>query len=167
MMLFMEHAFNTLQNRITESDGIMHPKSELQPGISRKEILARPEAYTNLAHVTLLKKEVIISPMECTLTNDGQLVKSAIADEKKWQTTAHRLVSEAVQSVDDPIGWAALHANAQQPRDVDVTITSLLPLFPDDSKSVAMIRHSTDVMQRAVHRTSTCLNTRPAIVHDC
>ena len=83
--------------------------------------------------------------MECTLINDGQLVKSAIADEKKWQTTAHRLVSEAVQSVDDPIGWAAFHANAQQPRDVDVTITSLLPLFPDDSKYVAMIRHSMDV----------------------
>ena len=83
--------------------------------------------------------------MECTLTNDGQPVKSGIADEKKWQTTAHRLVSEAVQSVDDPIGWAAFHANAQQPRYVDVTITSLLPLFPDDSKYVAMICHSTDV----------------------
>ena len=88
------------------------------------------------------------------MTHDGQLVKSAIADKKKWQTTAHRLVSEAVQSVDDPIGWAAFHANAQQPRDVDVTITSLLPLFPDDSKSVAMIRHSTDAVQRAAHLLS-------------
>ena len=129
----------------------MCPKSELQPGISRNEIPALPEAYTNLAHVTLLKKEVIISHMECTLTSDGQLAKSAIADEKKWQTTAHRLVIEAVQSVDDPIGWAACRANAQQPRDFDVTITSLLPLFPDDSKYVAMIRHWMDVMQRAVH----------------
>ena len=72
-------------------------------------------------------------------------------DEKKWQTVAHRLVSEAVQSVDDPIGWAAFHANAQQPRDFDVTITSLLPMFPDDSKYVAMIRHSMDVVQGAVH----------------
>ena len=129
----------------------MRPKSELQPGISRKEIPALPEAYTNLAHMTLLKKEVIISPMECTLTSVGQLVKSAIADEKKWQNTAHRLVSEAVQTVDDPIGMAAFHANAKQPRDFDVTITSLLPLFPDDSKSLAMIRHSTDVAQRAAH----------------
>ena len=129
----------------------MRPKSELQPGISRKEIPALPESYTNLTHVTLLKKDVIISPMECTLTSDGQLVKSAIADEKKWQTAAHRLVREEAQRVDDPIGWAAFHANAQQPRDFDVTITSLLPLFPDDSKSVAMIRHSMDVVQRAVH----------------
>ena len=60
-------------------------------------------------------------------------------------------MSEEAQSVDDSIGWAAFHANAQQPRDFDVTITSLLPLFPDDSKSVAMICHSMDVVQRAVH----------------
>ena len=73
------------QNRVTESDGIMRPKSEIQPGISRKEIPAHPEACTNLAHVTLLKKEVIISPMECTLICDGQLVKYATVDEKKWQ----------------------------------------------------------------------------------
>ena len=93
--------------------------------------------------------------MECTLTRDGKLVKSAIADKKKWQTAAHRLVSEAVQIVDDPIGWVAFHAIAQQPRDFYVTNTSLLPLFPDDSKSVAMIRHSMDVVQRVAHLLNT------------
>ena len=100
---FYGTGISLFQNRVTEFGGIMRPKSEIQPGISRKEIPALPEAYTNLAHVTLLKKEVIISPMECTLTSDGQLVKSATVDDKKWQTVAHRLVSEAVQSVDDPI----------------------------------------------------------------
>ena len=66
-----------LQNRVMESAGIMRPKSELQPGISRKEIPALPELYTNLTHMPLLEKDVIISPMQCTLTSDGQLVKSA------------------------------------------------------------------------------------------
>ena len=108
------------QNRATASDGIMRPKSELQLCISTKEIPALPESYTNLTHMTLLKKYVIISPMECMLTSDGQLVKSAIADEKKWQKAARRLVSEEAQSVDDSIGWAAFHANAQQPRDFEV-----------------------------------------------
>ena len=55
-------------------------------------------------------------------------------------------MSEAVRSVDDPIGWAAFLANAQQPGDFDVTITPLLPLFPDYSKYVAMIRHWMDVI---------------------
>ena len=123
------------QNRVSESDGIMRPKSELQPGIPRKNIPALPESDTNLTHVTLLNKYVIISTMECTLKSGGQIVKSAIADEKKWPTAAHQLVSEEVQSVDDPIGWAVCHANAQQPRGRDVTITSLpllvfLPQIP-------------------------------------
>ena len=52
------------RNRVTESDGVMRPKSELQPGISRKEIPALPESFNNVTHVTLLKKDVIISPME-------------------------------------------------------------------------------------------------------
>ena len=94
--------------------------------------------------MTLLKKDVIISPVECMLT--------VSLSNLLWQTAAHRLVNEQVQSVDDPIGWAAFHANAQQPRDFDVTITPLLPLFPDDSKYVATIHHSMDVVQRAVHR---------------
>ncbi|GFO25218.1 hypothetical protein PoB_005172300 [Plakobranchus ocellatus] len=35
--------------------------------------------------------------------------------------------------------------------DFEVTIGSLLPLFPDDSKSVAMIRHAMCVVKQAVH----------------
>ena len=84
------------------------------------------------------------SPVECTLTvNLSNLL---------WQTAAHRLTTDEVQSVDDPIGCAAFRANAQQPRDFDVTITSLLPLCPDDSKFVVTIRHSMEFVQRAVHR---------------
>ena len=65
---------------------IMCPKSELQPGISRKEIPTLPESYTNLIHVTMLNEDVIISPVECTLTvNLSNLL---------WQTAAHRLVNE-------------------------------------------------------------------------
>ena len=93
--------------------------------------------------MTLLKKEVIISPMECTLTSDGQLVKSAIADEKKWQTAAHRLVSEEVQSVDVPIGWAAFHVNAQQPCEFDVTILAVLAV-----SSVVLLENTASIVSR-------------------
>ena len=84
-----------------------------------------------------------------TLTSGGQLAKSVIEDEKELQNTrpTHRLISEDVQSIHDPIGWSAFHANAREPRDIDVTITYLLPLFPDDSKSVVMIRHSMDFVK--------------------
>ena len=101
--------------------------------------------------MTLTNKDPTIPLVEGTLTIDGQLVISAIEDDTNWQDTTHRHISEDVQSINDPMGSSAFHANAQEPRDLDVTITSLLPLFPDDSKYVAMIRHSMDVAQSAVH----------------
>ena len=60
------------------------------------------------------------------------------------------IMTKDVQAIEHPITWAAFHSVAQQDSDFGVTIISLLPLFPDDSKSVAMIRHSMDVIQRAV-----------------
>ena len=133
----------------------MRQNTELhvQAGIQKREIPPLPESYTTLTPVTVMKKDPIIPLMEGSLTSDGQLVKhakAAIEDEKEWQNNARRISSAEVQSIDDPIAWAAFHANALQPCNFDVTISSLLPLFPDDSKSVAMIRHSMDVVQRAV-----------------
>ena len=37
--------------------------------------------------------------MEGTLTSYGQLIKSAFEDEKKWQNTTHRLITENVHSL--------------------------------------------------------------------
>ena len=50
-------------------------------------------------------------------------------------------------------------------------ITTLLPLFPDDSKSVTMIRHATDVIKQAAGQLNSnqvpVINTRPTIIHYC
>ena len=51
---------------------------------------------------------------------------------------------------DSNISWAAYHACHQPDNHATPTITALLPLFPDDSKSVAMIRHSMDKIKEAV-----------------
>ena len=151
------------QNRVAASDGIMCHNTELHvhAGIQKKEIPPLPESYTTLTPVTVMKKDPIIPLMEGSLTSDGQLVKAAIEEENEWQNNIRRISSAEVQSIDDPIAWAAFHANALQPCNFDVTISSLLPLFPDDSKSVAMISSLNG------RRTSACLNTRPTTVHDC
>ena len=50
------------------------------------------------------------------------------------------------------ISWAAYHASHQvaPTEDSEVTLTSLLPLFPDQAKSVTMIHHSMDIVKTAV-----------------
>ena len=61
------------------------------------------------------------------------------------------LATDTLQG-DENISWAAHHTSLQ-PKAISessVTLTSLLPLFYDQAKSVAMIRHSMDVVKKAV-----------------
>ena len=46
--------------------------------------------------------------------------------------------------------WAAYHARHQDPKQPVITPTSLLPLFQESAHTVAMIRHSIDVVRNAV-----------------
>ena len=46
--------------------------------------------------------------------------------------------------------WAAYHARHQDPKQPVITPTSLLPLFQESVHTVAMIRHSIDVVRNAV-----------------
>ena len=54
---------------------------------------------------------------------------------------------------DSNLSWAAYHANKQSGQEHQPAVTSL-PLFPDDSKSVAMIRHSMNVIKEAVSQVN-------------
>ena len=50
------------------------------------------------------------------------------------------------------ISWSAYHASHQTapPEDSDVALSSMLPLFHNQAKSVAMIHHSMDIVKTAV-----------------
>ena len=53
---------------------------------------------------------------------------------------------------DSNISWTAYHADRQPAQDISTSITAMLPLFHEDSKSVAMIRHSMDMIKLAVQK---------------
>ena len=52
------------------------------------------------------------------------------------------------------ISWAAYHASRLPGQDLTPAISTLLPLFPDSSQSVAMIRHAMDVVKLAVQEVN-------------
>ena len=62
------------------------------------------------------------------------------------------------------MSWAAYHAKRNEPPEVNqsdpTTVTALLPRFPDDSKSVAMIRHSVDVVEKGTGSSQSWTNSR-------
>lgn len=138
------------QNRKDQSDGIKRERAILQPGTSNKKLPQLPESYTNVTQVTVRNKDPAVPLMTGVLTSSSSALNAALEEEKKWQNNTQRLVLEEAQTIEDPIAWAAFHSSAQPQRNFDVSIASLLPLFSDDSKSVAMIRHSMDVIKRSV-----------------
>jgi len=59
-------------------------------------------------------------------------------------------------SQDSNISWAAYHASQQPVPSSSLPVTTaMLPLFNEDSKSVAMIRHSMDVIRQAVQKLNS------------
>ena len=65
------------------------------------------------------------------------------------------MVDSDIPKENETISWAAYHASQQQTtrssEETNVDLTSLLLLFHDEAKSVAMIRHSMNIVRTAVH----------------
>ena len=65
----------------------------------------------------------------------------------------NRVVTNETVKDADAVSWSAYHASLQpssKSSECCVTATSLLPLFHDQAHSVAMIRHSMDIVSKAV-----------------
>ena len=99
-------------------------------------------------------------------------MSKAVAQENDWCDHLSKIISEgnydtASGKADLHVSWAAYHSRrreqATNPVHGPTAVTALLPLFPDDSKSVAMILHSMNVVKKAV----TVVNPRQIPVIAC
>ncbi|XP_062605131.1 uncharacterized protein LOC134266937 [Saccostrea cucullata] len=113
-----------------------------------------PQSYTMVPPVILGRGDIPIPKLEGSNKSDCQLIPEALQDEFSWLEQMEKTVaSDTVLQEDDTVSWAAYHASKQsipEEPESSVALNSLLPLFYDQAKSVAMIRHSMDVIKRAV-----------------
>ena len=79
---------------------------------------------------------------------------SATEDEYVWLNTVKTAVEKA--TIDGWISWSAYHADTQRAVIPPAAINALLPLFLDNAHSVAMIRHSMNIVKAAVHHLNPC-----------
>ena len=63
--------------------------------------------------------------------------------------------SRQLLKIDGWISWSAYHADMQQAIIPPPAINALLPLFLDNAHSVAMIRHSMDVIKAAIQHLNS------------
>ena len=111
-----------------------------------------PEAYTDVKPVNMLRQDWSVPDVQCPIKSDCQLIPQAIEKEVMWLEHVKTVLSNDCLQEDETVSWSAYHANQQSSliSEEAVAITSLLPLFYDQAKSLAMIKHSMDVVKQAV-----------------
>ena len=110
-----------------------------------------PNYYTDVRPVTANIKKSSVPPSRVPVASlTKKNYQQHIDEEYQWLHQAKEVLEDSM-STDDNISWAAFHAS-RQPPDKGRTIcpTALLPLFTECSHTVAMVRHSMDVVRSAV-----------------
>lgn len=107
-----------------------------------KQIQSLPDAYSNVKPAFLKSKPEPpnIPGMTMKLPNDDYLTE-ILKDEYEWLYVVH-LTTEDLDK--ENLSWSSFHASKKRGPTVEVSLTSLLPLFQEAAHSVAMIKHSMD-----------------------
>ena len=119
---------------------------------SSKTICPLPKWYTEVPPCVLRNKSVAI-----TLTNGPEIANTnpvvlerALIKEYEWLEEVRASTKSDLYHGEKPITWSGYHASFQTELSFTPAITSLFPLFPDEAKSVAMIRHAMNVIKTAI-----------------
>ena len=117
-----------------------------------KTVSQLPETYTNVQPVVLPKKDPSVPENHADAKGDLNALISATKEEFQWLETVRNVAEEQESFLGDKsVLWGVYHSSKQQQNEnASLAISSLMPLFPDQAKSVAMIRHSMDVIEKAV-----------------
>ena len=119
-------------------------------GLSSSTVLKNlPEAFTNVKPSHLppkVSKRKLNSSDNAHVSDDSDLSQDCLNADREWLEHV-----KATQGSDpENISWAAYHASRSTNEEQYPDLSAVLPVWKDDSKSPAMIKHSLDVVMDAV-----------------
>uniref|UniRef100_UPI00358DF98B uncharacterized protein isoform X2 n=1 Tax=Myxine glutinosa TaxID=7769 RepID=UPI00358DF98B len=121
---------------------------------SGKKVRKLPESYTLVPAVSALKNGLPVPEVCGLMQSDCSLMTAAVAEEQRWCDHISNVVDDGNADKDIHVSWGAYHATRIESSETTdngpTAVSALLPLFPDDSKSIAMIRHSMEEVKKAV-----------------
>lgn len=143
---FLGTGISLFQHPDKTNNGNGHRQNSPILDLPTRQVFELPEQYTTINPIQLQEKDVH-APEGCRLVRwNGRA--DPLQKESIW------LQSEKSNIVDDVpntnISWVTYHASKMPQEDVTPAISALLPLFPNDSKPVAMIRHAMEVVWKAI-----------------
>ena len=118
---------------------------------STKSIAPLPPAYTSVSPAALKTKQFTAPKVQGPVRPpDLQTAARAADEENEWLKVVMAALEKEELDKGDWVSWSAYHADIQQAVIPPAAINALLPLFLDNAHSVAMIRHSMDIVKAAV-----------------
>ena len=150
-----QHSFHgtsiSLMQHPTNSDeGVNISGSVVAGGTSNSKTVGHlPRYYTDVQLITTSVKHSPVPSANVASLKRNDYKKCSEA-EYRWLENTRKILDEGteVHGLED-ISWAAFHASNQDSLGLVITPTALLPLFQESAHTVAMIRHSMDVVRSA------------------
>ena len=111
-----------------------------------------PSTYTTIPPAAIKTKQFTVPPFEGPVTPTNLTTAfNALADERKWLDTVSNAVKKGSSAENEWVSWSAYHMSIQTTETPPSAIIALLPLFVENAHSVAMIKHSMDVVKAVVN----------------
>ena len=119
---------------------------------SSKSVCQLPEAYTEVAPVIAPAKHPQVSATTVNIQLDGGVFNRSFKDEVKWlENSSNVICNQERLKEEEVVSWGAFHSRDLSSSPSASAISALLPLFPDQAKSIAMIRHAMDIIKLSVN----------------
>jgi len=116
-----------------------------------RSVVPLPSSYTNVPPASIKAKEFTAPAVGDHVQPTTLLhVERERAGEIEWLDSVRAACSKEKLNDTDWISWSAYHASMMARNDIPPAINSLLPLFTDNAHSVAMIKHSMNIVKAAV-----------------
>ena len=126
-------------------DGTDRGRIILGGATGTKKLDALPNYYTNVPPVQTSVKGSPVPDIGLE-----SLAREKSGDDRWLEHVREHIENKQTASRPDNITWAAFHAHCLSQPARPVSITALLPLFHESAHTVAMIKHSMDVISSAV-----------------
>ena len=141
-----------LQHTTSANGGMCMGTVIMGSNADSKTISCLPHFYTDVPPITSTMKQSTLPTTSMISLKQDNYRKHAEGEYRWLENTRHVLEENAEL---ENVSWAAYHAEHQELCDRIITPTALLPFFQENAHTVAMIRHSMDVVKSAVEHLNT------------
>ncbi|VDI22411.1 Hypothetical predicted protein [Mytilus galloprovincialis] len=154
----MEQEFSLFQHVTTQMNGQQRLDFQLTSIQGGRVTESLPDSYAVVKPAVLKTNVPVIPVTDSTCKGCTGDLHEAVQNEYRWLETVSNSKEYDIEER-TLVSWGAYHAEHEPIKDFEPCVSALLPLFEEEAKSVAMIKHSFDVIKTSVE----ALN--PAIDH--